>query len=50
MENYQKKGGEKNDSDARYLKKAKDKLGWIPKTSFHEMVSKMVHNDIELLG
>ena len=26
MENYQKKGGEKNDSDARYLKKAKDKL------------------------
>ena len=31
-------------------KKAKDKLGWIPKTSFHEMVSKMVHNDIELLG
>ena len=26
MENYQKKGGEKNASDARYLKKAKDKL------------------------
>ena len=30
--------------------KAKEKLGWIPKTSFEEMVSKMVANDINLLS
>jgi|TARA_R110000744_G_scaffold218894_3_gene337688 GDPmannose 4,6-dehydratase len=29
--------------------KAKNKLGWIPKTSFDEMVSKMVANDIRIL-
>ena len=30
--------------------KAKDKLGWKPKTSFTEMVSKMVTNDIRILS
>ena len=30
--------------------KAKEKLGWIPKTSFEEIVSKMVANDINLLS
>ena len=30
--------------------KAKDILGWSPKTSFEEMVKKMVENDIQLLG
>ena len=30
--------------------KAREKLGWIPKTSFEEMVSKMVANDINLLS
>ena len=30
--------------------KARDKLGWIPTTSFQEMVSKMVSNDINLLS
>ena len=30
--------------------KAKEKLGWIPKTSFEEMVSKMGANDINLLS
>ena len=30
--------------------KAREKLGWIPKTSFEEMISKMVANDIELLS
>jgi len=29
--------------------KAREKLGWAPKTSFTEMVSKMVTNDISLL-
>lgn len=29
--------------------KAKEKLGWEPKTSFEEMIIKMVNNDIELL-
>ena len=29
--------------------KAREKLGWKPKTSFTEMVSKMVNNDISLL-
>jgi GDPmannose 4,6-dehydratase len=29
--------------------KAKEKLGWKPNTSFEEMVSKMVNNDIQLL-
>jgi len=29
--------------------KAKQKLGWEPKTSFSEMISKMVKNDIKLL-
>ena len=28
--------------------KAKEKLGWAPKTSFNEMVSKMVATDITL--
>jgi|TARA_R110002074_G_scaffold74458_1_gene170612 GDPmannose 4,6-dehydratase len=30
--------------------KAREKLGWKPKTSFNEMVSKMVKNDLELLS
>tara|TARA_R100001015_G_scaffold8811_1_gene3469 strand:+ start:123 stop:1091 length:969 start_codon:yes stop_codon:yes gene_type:complete len=30
-------------------KKAKDVLGWSPKTTFDEMIKKMVDNDIELL-
>ncbi len=30
--------------------KAKDILGWSPKTPFEEMVKKMVENDIQLLG
>ena len=30
--------------------KAKDELGWTPSTSFQEMVSKMVKNDIKLLS
>ena len=30
--------------------KAKDKLGWQPKTSFEEMVNNMVDNDMKLLG
>ena len=30
--------------------KARHKLGWTPKTSFEEMVSRMVDNDIELLA
>ena len=30
--------------------KARKKLGWAPTTSFQEMVSKMVTNDIELLS
>ena len=30
--------------------KAKEILGWQPKTSFEEWVSKMVSNDLELLG
>ena len=30
--------------------KARDELGWIPTTSFQEMVSKMVSNDINLLS
>jgi GDPmannose 4,6-dehydratase len=29
--------------------KAKEKLGWAPKTSFQEMISKMVKNDINIL-
>ena len=29
---------------------AKDELGWYPKTSFEEMVSKMVENDLKLLS
>ena len=29
--------------------KARNILGWKPKTSFEEMVSKMVNNDIKLL-
>jgi GDPmannose 4,6-dehydratase len=29
--------------------KAREKLGWKPNTSFEEMVSKMVNNDIQLL-
>ena len=27
------------------LKQAKTELGWIPKTSFQELVEEMVHND-----
>jgi GDPmannose 4,6-dehydratase len=30
--------------------KAREDLGWTPKTSFEEMISKMVANDIELLS
>lgn len=30
--------------------KAKDKLGWTPKTSFEELVRKMVENDIKLIS
>jgi len=30
--------------------KAKEKLRWMPKTSFGQMVSKMVANDIKLLS
>ena len=30
--------------------KAKDKLGWKPKTSFKDMISKMVDNDIRILS
>ncbi len=41
-------------ADVYYLKgdstKAKEELGWIPKTSFDEMVSNMVKNDIKLLN
>jgi GDPmannose 4,6-dehydratase len=29
--------------------KAQEKLGWEPKTSFPELVKRMVNNDIELL-
>ena len=29
---------------------AKEKLGWSPKTSFNELVGKMVENDLKLLG
>ena len=30
--------------------KAREELGWKPKTSFEEMVSKMVTNDIKLIS
>jgi GDPmannose 4,6-dehydratase len=30
--------------------KAREVLGWYPRTSFKEMVSKMVKNDLEILG
>jgi len=30
--------------------KAREVLGWYPRTSFKEMVSTMVKNDLELLG
>ena len=30
--------------------KAKKILGWYPKTSFEEMVNRMVDNDVKLLG
>ena len=30
--------------------KAREELGWTPKTSFDEMISKMVKNDIKLLN
>ena len=30
--------------------KAREKLGWTPRTSFDQMVSKMVANDIKLLS
>ena len=30
--------------------KAYEKLGWKPKTSFEELVSKMIDNDIKLIG
>jgi GDPmannose 4,6-dehydratase len=30
--------------------KAKEDLGWEPKTSFDSLVRKMVRNDIKLLG
>ena len=31
-----------------YATKAKEKLGWEPKTSFSQLVSLMVKNDLEL--
>ena len=38
-------------ADVYYLRgdstKAKDELGWTPTTSFQDMVSKMVKNDIK---
>jgi len=41
-------------ADVYYLRgdstKAREELGWTPKTSFEEMVSKMVVNDIKLLS
>ncbi|HJM47140.1 MAG TPA: GDP-mannose 4,6-dehydratase [Candidatus Marinimicrobia bacterium] len=41
-------------ADVYYLagdsSKARDVLGWKPKTSFQELVSKMVKHDIQLLG
>ena len=41
-------------ADVYYLRgdptKAKDELGWSPKTSFEEMVTRMVSNDIKLLS
>ena len=30
--------------------KAREKLGWEPRTSFEEMIRRMVHADLELLG
>jgi len=30
--------------------KAKEKLGWVPRTSFEEMIRRMVDSDLELLG
>jgi GDPmannose 4,6-dehydratase len=30
--------------------KARDKLGWVPRTSFEEMIHRMVDADLELLG
>jgi GDPmannose 4,6-dehydratase len=30
--------------------KAKEKLGWVPRTSFEEMIALMVDSDLELLG
>ena len=30
--------------------KAKEKLGWVPQTSFDEMIRRMVDSDLELLG
>ena len=30
--------------------KAKEKLGWVPQTSFEEMIRRMVDSDLELLG
>ena len=41
-------------ADVFYLRgdssRAQQELGWKPKTSFEEMVSKMVKNDIRLLN
>jgi GDPmannose 4,6-dehydratase len=31
-------------------KKAKEKLGWVPKISFREMVEEMMENDLEILS
>ena len=40
-------------ADVYYLRgdstRARNELGWKPKTSFEDMVSKMVTNDIQLL-
>jgi GDPmannose 4,6-dehydratase len=30
--------------------KAREKLGWVPRTSFEEMIERMVDSDLELLG
>ena len=39
-------------ADVFYLRgdssRAKEELGWTPRTSFEEMVSKMIRNDIKL--
>ena len=33
--------------DVAAISKAKEKLGWTPKTSFEDLVRKMVRNDLK---